>query len=279
LCWITYDGRQILKTFDSQSDKENTVEKISPPTDTKKPTSKLIKDYPEFSWNLDTLEPPHVYIVQRQNVIEQIKGILENPDGRRIVFLWGQPQVGKTFVLEELQRILQDQYTPVFVHTNGWASTRKQSSFLYELALNIQYSLNLSRTKDHIKPFQRVSEFEATAEFIRFIRDISQSRCAEGMPFLLMFDELEYLAREEADSRIFEYLTSLVDDHYQQLRFIFAGSGDMLDLLEHGPLTEFWAKGQEVCIKCFEENVTRNLVIALTKPYFEFRAVQFSLTL
>jgi DNA-binding MarR family transcriptional regulator len=266
LCWITHTGRQIITEFGKQE--------IAQGAETKVPQidhDEFDVGIPESVWNLDRLDPQQLYIVQRQDIVERIKQILEDPSGRRIVFLYGQPLVGKTFVLRQLGETLQDQYVPVYIDVNGWASTRNQLDFLAELAESIKIEIQSSRPDLHIEPFKCVSETQATVGFSRFMHDLAQSVRAEGAPFLLMFDELEYLAREEADGRIFEYLTGFVDAFAPRARFVFAGSEEMLDLLKRNrALATLLAKGRSVRVDCFDKETSLGLVIALVTPHLAF---------
>lgn len=259
LCQITYDGKQIVKEF------------TSPPS----PAVSQAESEVETTeiWNPDRLNPQHLHIVQRENLINQVIKILENPNDYRIVFLYGQPQVGKTFVLRKLQEKLQQRYVPIYIHVNGWSSTGNKSNFLYELASSILIEVESSIPDLEIKPFEQVSEIEATAKFSRFMYTLSRSLGGENRPFLLMFDELEYLAREETDERIFEYLLGLIERYSQQeAGFIFAGSGDMFDLLKHSALSKILARGSDVCVDCFIEETVRELITVLTAPYFTFNS-------
>jgi DNA-binding MarR family transcriptional regulator len=266
LCWITPTGRQIIKEFKKQEVARRAEEEASEMAHDEPDI-----DVPEFFWNLDRLDPQQIYVIQRQDIIERIRQILKDPSDKRIALLYGQPLVGKTFVLEQLRKTLQDQYVPVFINVNGWASRRSQLDFLAELAANIQIDIETSRPGLHIEPFKRVPESQATAEFSRFMHNLSQSVRAEGMPFLLMFDELEYLAREEADGRIFDYLTGLVGKFSQRARFVFSGSEEMLDLLKRNrALASLLAKGHPVHIKCFDKETSSKLVVALVTRNFTF---------
>jgi len=274
LCWITYTGRQVVKEFAGHEAVESASEiEVHPPYHVDELETEVIEEYPEFSWNPDRLTPQLVPIVQRQDVIERIKRILEGPGSKRIAFLYGLPQVGKTFVLRRLKEMLRDQYVTVFINVNGWSSRPALSDFLHELARSIQFDIESSRSGLQVTPFKKVSERQATAEFARFMYDLAQSINAEGKPFLLMFDDLEYLARQETDRRIFEYLTGFVDTCAQQARqarFVFAGSGEMLDLLRHrAALATLWARGEPVRVECFTKETSRDLAIASTDRYFE----------
>ena len=132
------------------------------------------------------------------------------------------------------------------------------------LAEYIRCDIESSEVRYHTEPFKRVPDTKATAEFHRFIHGI----IAEGgKPLLLMFDELEYLAREEVDARIFEYLAGLVEG-FPQVGFVFAGSVHVLDVVQSSPLVQLWKKGCSVHVDCFDKETTRNLAMALAVPYF-----------
>ena len=133
LCWITADGRQMVRDI---LERETAVESSTKASTPATPKAGMLcagsAGSPLFSWRLDGLDSRYVSIVQRQDVVEQVTRTFEDLSGKRIAFLYGQPQVGKTFVLERLGEALGDRYIPVFIHVNGWASTRSQSDFLYE---------------------------------------------------------------------------------------------------------------------------------------------------
>jgi len=267
LCEITYKGRKIVKDL-RQDSAESAEDREFPPSSFDEPNTEATEESLDFSWTLDKLDAKHVYVVQRQNVIERIQTILDDPVEGKIVFVYGQPQVGKTFVLNQLRETLQGRYVSVHIHVNGWLSISSLSEFLYELAccfeselLNIGYQ---------IASFTPGVGIEATAEFSRFMNKLVQSMQEERKILLLMFDELEYLVREETDKRIFEYLTGCADTYCQQVKFIFAGSGHLLDMLKHGPLTTLWAKGESVHIDCFDKETSLDLVIGQTSRYFAF---------
>jgi len=254
LCWLTYNGRKMAKEILTLADMKNAVEGTSA-TDSHiiESETQAIEEYPEFSWTLKGLDPKLVYMVQRQNVIKRIQKILENPSDNRIAFLYGPPQVGKTFVLNRLKNTLPDQYVPVVIHLAGWASIEKLSSFLYELATKIKSNLEFSPSGYQIEPFRAGSELEATIEFSKFMNLLVHRVRAEGQFLLLIFDELEYLTDKDTDSRIFDYLTGCIETYLdQEVRFIFAGSGDMLDLVKSGSLARLWGKGGRVKMECFE---------------------------
>ena len=107
------------------------------------------------------------------------------------------------------------------------------------------------------------------------MHDLSSGIRAEEKLFLLMFDELEYLAREETDRRVFEYLAGLVEACARRARFIFAGSGSLLELLKGSELTMLLARGYPVHVDCFDRTVSRDWVVALAAPYFRSQQ-QFS---
>jgi DNA-binding PadR family transcriptional regulator len=270
---VTDKGRERVKALREPYVAEDTPKVEPSATCIVKPDTEVVEtmvEYSEFSWTLDGLSPQHIYVVQRQDVVDRIHRILEDRNDERIVFLYGPPQVGKTFVLNRLKETLKDQYVPVFIHVNGWLSISLLPKFLYELANAIQYEIESSEPIYKIEPFTLGSDLEATAEFSRFMNNLVQSIRAEGKWLLLMLDELEYLACEETDEHVFEYLAGCIDSYFQQVRFVFAGSGHMLDLLRHGPLATLWARGQTVPICCFDKEISRVLVIAQTDRYFRF---------
>jgi hypothetical protein len=269
LCWITSDGRDVVRDLIEQDASED-GSATSPPLSTRVDYQNLETSPgpPMFIWDLEGLSPLRRRVIQRQDFVDRISKVLEDSDDRRIVLLYGQPLVGKTFVLARLQDALQERYTPVFIHMNGWSSTRRQLDFLNELATSIQIDIESLRPGVEISPFRRASELQATAEFSRFMYDASKSVGADDRPFLLMFDEFEYLAREETDGRIFDYLVGFIESYYQRVRFVFAGSGDMFDLMENTALVKILAKGHKVCVDCFDEEVSRDLVVAMTSRYF-----------
>lgn len=463
LCWISPVGRQIVRELVEQEVPQDISETSPPKIDSDKSDIVPSEKYPEFSWNLKELNPEHLPTVQRQDVIDQIKTILEDSTEKHIIFLYErQPRVGKTLVFKRLQETLQDQYVPVFINLSGWASIGSQLDFLQELAETIQFEIESSISGVQIDPFRQVSEAQATREFSRFMHKLSQSvhaagkgriresekvfsterarrknknvnfgskverierlldmgehtivakecvslieqalrhlfsqaltqldekdrlkvqeaerdigkgekgiesftmgqlvgvfrmsrfldawagasgrdltsirvinldelttlrntfihgrtdatrseaeflfKCLHviletfgivslegtegtftsgrerkgtvpqqldapnGKLFLLIFDELDYLERYETDGRIFKYLGGLIERNYRRARFIFAGSGDIFDLLEHSALVRLLANGRRICVDCFMEEISRDLVVALTSPYFK----------
>ncbi len=267
LCWITYEGKQILKEL-KYNQKNYTDEEISR-IHNEEYHINTSGEYSELKWELDRLDSNQISIVQRENFINQLIDILKYPTEKRVVFLYGEPQVGKTFVLKRLQETLKDRYVPVFIHMNGWTSTQNQLDFLYELASSIQMGLELFMSDIQIKPHKLVSESQAVKEFSEFMHNLSQRVFAEGRYLVLMFDELEYLTRE-TDGKIFQYLVSFIENHSQHAKFIFAGSSDMPDMLEQSALSQILKDGFCVCIDCFIKEISRDLMIALTAPYFTF---------
>jgi len=223
--------------------------------------------YLRFRWDLDRLDSQYIQVVQREDIIREILAALEDPSDRRIVLLYGQPRVGKTFILEQLRRAARDKYVPVLIHVNGWASVPTQSDFLRELAKSIRVDLakamKIEIPENHL---DNVPGPQCTTAFSMFMYQLSRCLSTENKPFLLMFDELEYLAREKTDTLIFEYLLGLVEGS-QQVRVIFAGSGDMLDWIESSS-QGLWAKGHPIRVDCFEDDVSRRLVESLCSPYF-----------
>ena len=237
----------------------------------------------EFSWDIDRLAPQYRDIVQRQDVIDRITNVLESTDAQRMVLLYGPPLVGKTFVLRRLTGALQDTYLPVYINVNGWASRHKLSDFLYELATIIRIDVESSRYEHRIRPFNRLSELEAPAEFSAFMDNLVRIAQGEGKHVLLMFDELEYLVHAETDERIFEYLAGFVDAYFQQIRFIFTGPIYMPNLWQRNQaLAALFSKATPIRLGCFDNATSRELLTALTAPHFSFepqvidRLVQFT---
>jgi AAA+ ATPase superfamily predicted ATPase len=280
LCRITYDGRKIVKDFERQDIAPNAPEAgvapsapgttLLPTIGSDEPAPKAFAEYYELPWKPAELglDPQCARIVERRDAIERIESVLEDPGEKRLVFLYGQPQVGKTFVLERLKEALQDRYVPVLIHLNGWTSIFKLPDFLYELGMNIKIEVELSCPGLEIRPVERRPRRYASAEFYRFMNELSRSMCTQGRPVLLLFDELEYLARGETDRRILEYLVGFVDRWSREARFVFGGSGNLLDWLRNTAMAPLLAKGQSVYVECFPSAVSRELVSALTAPYF-----------
>jgi len=261
MVWIraTSNGRKMAQKLTERGIVE---ESISPVDQVDKSS-----EYVRFRWDLDRLDLQCVQVVQREDVIREIRAALEDPSDRRIVLLYGQPRIGKTFILEQLREAAQDKYVPVLIHMNGWASVSTQSDFLRELAKSIRVDLAKAMKIEIPENYlDNVPDSQCTAAFSMFMYRVSQCLSTESKPFLLMFDELEYLARGKTDILIFEYLLGLVEGS-QQVRGIFAGSGDMLDWVASSSQS-LWAKGHPVRVDCFEEDVSRKLVESLCSPYF-----------
>lgn len=272
LCWLTYNGRKIAKEILILADMNSAVES-TPATDSHIIESEIeaIEEYPEFSWTLEGLDQKRAEVVQRQNVVERIQKILENASDNRIAFVYGSAQVGKTFVLNRLKNTLPNEYVSVFIHLNGWQSISKLSTFLYELATYLETCPEFGQCGYQIQPFTPSSEIEATRQFSKFMNQLVQKVRDDGKYLVLMFDELEYLTKEDTDKEIFRYLTNYIETYSQQeVRFVFAGSGHMVNLVRGGSLARFWVKGGRVEIKSFKTGTSRALIVALTARYFQF---------
>lgn len=281
---ITNDGRRMFRIFEGREvipgDQETEEKPAEFPSEVDAAASALeaeetkvellskgAEEVLKLPWNLEALglHPKYVRTINRQDIIEQIEGILEGRNDRRVVFLYGQPQVGKTFVLQRLEERLKDRYVPVLIHLNGWASVRKLSTFLYELAMSIQFEVESSYPELEIMPFQPGSDEQAPEEFQKFMSSLYQNIRAQGKLLLLMFDELEYLAWEETDRQIFEHMTDFVDEWSKEMRVIFCSRAP-LDWLKRDnmkELEELVSRGQTVLIDCFESEVSQELVRAL----------------
>lgn len=271
LCWITYNGKKITKDLLPPDDTERAANiKSSRPAHIEKFEPKAIEDHSDFFWALDQLDPKHVHMVQRQNVVERIQRILARTSGKKIVFLYGSPKVGKTFVLERLKEKLRDQYVSVFINFNGWGSKGKLPTFLNELATRIEADIKESGYQ--IEPFREGAELESTKEFFKFMNHLVQSIRADGKYLLFFFEEIEYLADQEADSRVFRLLKNETERLVKKgVRFILTSSKKMHELSRCAPsLAAVLARGERVRIDCFDEAVSRSLIMTHTHRYFSF---------
>lgn len=260
---ITAKGIAILKPVESY---EN-----SPTQGEDEPETTAIREYPEFSWNLLAKNhSQHLQTVRRHDIVATITKTLDDTDDRQLIFLYErQPRVGKGIVLKGLQETVSQTYIPVYMNFSGWSSIENQADFLEELADNIQYEIELFMPDAQIESFNHVAETQATKEFARFMHSLAKTLHCNGKLFLFIFDELDYLQRFEADKHIFEYFRGFIQKYSRRARFIFAGSGDIFDLLEHSELVALLAHGNQIVVECFAEEISRELVKALTHDYFE----------
>lgn len=284
---ITPDGVAILvpEAYSEQEsqkpDKTIEVAFIAPPSELSETYSELEEDsqedeafvseeFPDFSWDiLENNQFKHLPVVRRHDIITKITTVLNSRDNKQFIFLYEhQPRVGKDQVLKGLQERLSSTYIPVYMNFGGWSSIESQADFLAELAFNIQEEIEFLMPDIQIEPFNHTSEAQSTKEFARFMRSLTKTlHCGEKL-FLFIFDELDYLQRFDADRRIFEYFRGFIRKYSRQARFIFAGSSDIFDVLEHKELVDLLGKGRPIAVECFVEEVSRELIMALTKPYF-----------
>ncbi len=174
--------------------------------------------------------------VGRGEVLQFIREHLLGAYQNNVIVLHGQRRTGKTSILYQLQRVLQDTHVCVLVDMQGKAA-RGLVDFLYSLADDITYALEEFEVE--IEPPER-QDFEASPEFFfrsRFLRQVAGQ--LNGRSLLLMFDEFEELqARVESgklEPDIFPYLRNLMQ-HEEKADFIFAGTHKLEELA-----TEYWS--------------------------------------
>jgi hypothetical protein len=162
-----------------------------------------------------------------QFVREHLLGAYQN----NVIVLHGQRRTGKTSILYQLQRTLQDSHVCVLVDMQGKAA-RGLVDFLYSLADDITYALE---DLDIIVELPEREEFQESPEFFfrsRFLRQVANRLDQRNL--LLMLDEFEELqARVESgmlEPNIFPYLRNLMQ-HEQKVDFVFAGTHKLEDLI------------------------------------------------
>ncbi len=163
----------------------------------------------------------------REDVFEFVRRTLTGQHRDNVLVLYGQRRSGKTSVLYQMHRYLDDRYLCVFVDLHGLA-LEGLGGFLWELANHIvrvlrrDYQVNLPRMDRSAFLADPRASFEN--EFLNSLWSIIGER-----HLLLMLDEAVRLQEQvlagKLEPHIFEYVRHLMQ-HHERLNFLFAlGSG------------------------------------------------------
>ncbi|MCP4351727.1 MAG: ATP-binding protein [Desulfobacterales bacterium] len=274
-CSLTKYGRDIiydLKDANSKNSGELPADKEKKTDQKNTDPSAFGDDYPVFNLGeLDKFTPEYADVVSRNNILNDISKILES-DNEKIIYLYGLPKVGKTYVLDQLRNTLKYKFIPVKIDINGWSSICKQGTFLLELAKKICKDIKLLKQEVDIKLFGKVPEEYATIEFTDFLDELCQCTDAEKNPLVLMFDEIEYMTNlASTDHNIYNFLINLIHRKYP-VKFIFTGSIDMFNKFKNCPLERILDIGKRIQVGCYDEKVSRDLLDKHASPFFTFNS-------
>jgi len=160
----------------------------------------------------------------REDVFSFIRSHLQGQHEKNIIVLQGQRRTGKTSILYQLERKVDEKYIPVLLDLQNFASTGVDQ-FMFWIARNIVKAVV---RRGFAMPMPQEEQFQKDP-YGYFQQDfLSQTWAIIGYHRLLLaFDEFEELAarveKGKIDEDILPYLRSLMQ-HVPQLDFIFAGT-------------------------------------------------------
>jgi len=152
----------------------------------------------------------------REDILREVMQMLRNPHSNAIV-LYGQRRIGKTSILLNLEKQLEDgnEFTPIYFDLMDKAD-KPLSEVLYELAQRISIKTDPKKTLDHTK-------FDSDGEYFRqhFLPSAASSAASGGL--VLLFDEFDVFDSPEpsrAGQKFFPYLRSWMTE-VQKVKFVF----------------------------------------------------------
>jgi len=163
----------------------------------------------------------------REDIFTFVKETLRGQHRDNVIVLQGQRRTGKTSVLYQMQRHLEDKYICIFIDLHGLALNSIQSMLsdienTIRRELSSSYSINIPRLQEGEYVQDPRQDFEN-----RFLPQVWEAIGDRNI--LLMLDEavriLEKVNAGKLEKDIFEYLRHLMQ-HFDRLNFLFSlGSG------------------------------------------------------
>lgn len=153
----------------------------------------------------------------REDVLKKLLGMLRNPSENAIT-LFGQRRIGKTSILQELQRQLpaKGAYAPVYFDLQDKASW-SLNRVLFDLARTISVQLRMTPPK--------LEAFEADEDYYRniFLPEVFKKLGDKNTLVLLLdeFDVLDNATENQAALAFFPYVRQLLSMGENKQKFVF----------------------------------------------------------
>ncbi|MBZ0284802.1 MAG: SUMF1/EgtB/PvdO family nonheme iron enzyme [Anaerolineae bacterium] len=153
----------------------------------------------------------------REDVLKKLLGMLRSPSENAIT-LFGQRRIGKTSILQELQRQLPTKgaYTPIYFDLQdkaSWALNR----VLFDLARTISVQLRMTPPKQDV--------FEQDEDYYRnvFLPEVFKKLGDKNTLILLLdeFDVLDNATENQAALAFFPYVRQLLNMGESKQKFVF----------------------------------------------------------
>jgi hypothetical protein len=174
--------------------------------------------------------------IGRADIVRDVLHIFSRPEENAIV-LYGQRRIGKTSVLQFLQKTLAQEtatghYYPVYFDLQDKA-TLALGDVLTELAATIANTLNLEKPQLGDNPAHSF-QYDWLPQQLGLL--------PENSALVLLFDEFDVLAADSAKdtgSQFFSYLDKLLASDRQRLNFVFVIGRNINDLNSIAALSLF----------------------------------------
>jgi hypothetical protein len=190
------------------------------------------------------------------------------PDDSAPIVLYGQPRIGKTSLLRNLEQRLTPDLIPVYVDMQRSAQVESTAGLLFNLAKTM--SQQLIARGIHVRP-PALAEFasEPCIVFDGFLDDLERAIRAPQQNLILALDEFEEIEKKLHGGTLNESLMSYLRGMMQNrrgIRLLFAGT-HTLDEMISGMWTPYFRSAVPCRIGYLDEESARKLI---TNPIKEF---------
>ncbi|CAN2040246.1 hypothetical protein GMMP15_150048 [Candidatus Magnetomoraceae bacterium gMMP-15] len=210
--------------------------------------------------------PDCARILQRDDLIDTIK-IHFNQQNHYIV-LYGQRMVGKTFLLQRMSGMLQNEYIPIILNMQEFKNLNNLDSFEFELIWTIIYktkqwandidiSINLDTPKHE--------DFKKHG-FNRYWDKIKQIK--KKRQYIIMIDEIEELlsSYEKVNSQVLKFLYNFICNP-ENGKFIIVGFEQYFHNSNNQHFNRLLANGRPIRVDHYKEDIC-SLIFSATQQYF-----------
>ena len=171
--------------------------------------------------------------VGRKDILDEVKNSLQDPQ-KNVFLLYGQRRVGKTSILQYLEKHLETEgfFHSVYFDLHG-KSELSLAEILQQLGVTIAHKLNLPDPHTQLK-WKPEQVFRET-----WLPGILNT-LPEGYSLILLFDEFDVLADPShqptsnldtlSTSHLFKYFKALATDYVQKLKLVFVIGRNKEDL-------------------------------------------------
>ncbi len=231
-----------------------------------------ILDCPPTLGELIQKDQDCAHIIQRDELVYEIKRyLIETPDPKHVV-IYGEPLSGKTHILSRLSEVIGNEYIPLLVSTQ-FSPLTSLNYFLFFLISQLTNKFNVwAKYKEFPVTFDDpdLSEFEDGKEKTAFYKHWKYLRqiAGEKQP-IVMFDEIDQLLDQpdKLDERILTFLDSFIGDPACGY-FVLAGS-ERIQYSKNRAFSLLIKKGQFVRVSYFKEETVLS-VFSAVQCYFSF---------